>query len=212
MLQRLVASERPRGFFRGAPGAVMSAAVHGLLIAGAVTATRHDPGMPVATPLIRDPMPWVLEPTSEAPPESPPDMPAWPVLDPASADGMADQLIAVPTAVPTGWPWATMAGDASTVVRSALADVPPELLTRPALEYPAALRAAGIEGTVVIEVIVDATGVPEAESFRVVSSAHPGFEAAARRVVLGARFRPGRWRGRPVRVLIRQPVEFRLTG
>jgi TonB family protein len=64
---------------------------------------------------------------------------------------------------------------------------------------------------VVVEIVVDDQGRPEAGSLRVVSSAHPMFEAEARRVVLATRYRPGRWQGHPVRVLILQPVAFRLS-
>jgi TonB family protein len=90
-------------------------------------------------------------------------------------------------------------------------DEPPYLLTRPALEYPGLLRAAGVDGLVILEVVIDSTGVPEAATLRVLEATHQGFVAAATRVVLGARFRPGRAHGRPVRVLIRQPISFRLT-
>ena len=96
------------------------------------------------------------------------------------------------------------------VHREATVDEPPVVLTHPVLEYPALLRDAGIEGLVIFEVIIDSTGVPEPASLRVIEASHRGFVAAAARVVLGARFRPGRMWGQPVRVLIRQPIMFRL--
>jgi len=97
------------------------------------------------------------------------------------------------------------------VYRALTVDVAPIMLTHPALEYPALLRSAGVEGVVIVEVVIDSAGVPEPGSLRVVQASHQGFVAAATRAVLGARFRPGRARGKPVRVLIRQPIAFRLT-
>jgi protein TonB len=210
---------------------VVSAVVHGLIIVGAVAATRTV-APPTPPPPDVDTLDLVL-----APPDQPRNRPdgggsslvapdrvivehvdvvPFPVdvpdgiAPPESGAGRYSTRI-IGSAQPGGWSWAQGRGDPTLVVSEALADEPPLLLTRPELEYPADLRAAGIAGRVVIEVIIGADGVPEAESFRIVLGDHRGFEAAARRVVLGARFRPGRWRGRPVRVLVRQPVEFRLA-
>jgi TonB family protein len=231
MLKRLVASDRPRNLFRSTPGAAVSLTVHGLLVAGAVVATRAGvpaPGVPALTDTTALFLPESAEPRRD------PGQPQLeiPVIDGRDLAGLAKGMIEVPVDVPNGisppdagpvfgfrvsghpravpWPWATGGGDPAGVVHATVADEAPMLLTSPEPHYPHILRAAGIEGTVVFELIVDTTGLPEAESVRVVSSPHAQFEAAARRVVLGARYRPGRWRGRPVRVLIRQPVEFRL--
>jgi TonB family protein len=233
MLQRLVASDRPRGLLRGTPGAVLSVTVHGLLIAGALAATRPGEAPPSIPPVLEDTVTWALPPTRKASDPSDVSLSRIPVLGTGSLDGLPE-IIGMPAEVSSGipapdaapgfgrgatggsptapWPWATAAGDATAVVAYAVADEAPVLLTRPVLEYPATLRQAGIEDTVMIEVIIDAEGIPEPASFRIVSIRYAGFEAAARRVVLGARYRPGRWRGRPVRILIRQPVAFRLGG
>jgi protein TonB len=231
MLERLVASDRPPGMLRRTPGAALSATVHGLLIAGAVVVTRPAPPPPPAT--VGDTIPWVLPPTDEPSDQSGPGVGDVPVIEGRGLDGLGDLIIGVPVDVPVGipapdagpafrrgapdgartspWPWATTPGaGASAVMHATVADEAPLLLTSPAPVYPATLREAGRQGTVLIEIVVDQEGRPEVETLRVLTSNHPLFEAAARRVVLGARYRPGRWRGRPVRVLIRQPVEFRL--
>ena len=91
-----------------------------------------------------------------------------------------------------------------------LVDEPPELLSHPALHYPDALRLAGIEGRVVVEVVLDTLGHAEGASLRVASSAHPMFEPEARSVVLGSRYRPARMAGRAVRVRILVPVNFQI--
>jgi protein TonB len=233
MLERLVASGRSRNGLLGTPGAALSAAAHGLLIAGAVVVTRQAPPSPVM-PEPTDTIPfYISDPASRPQPAGDPGVPMFPRLD---AGDMVGDLVPVPTFdVPDGveppdqravfagrrtgpgtespslWARPGVAGNPSGPIHAAVADEPPALLTSPAPVYPAMLREAGIEGTVVMEMVVDEEGRPEAETVRVLSSGHQLFEAAARRVVLGARYRPGRWRGRPVRVLIRQPVEFRLT-
>jgi TonB family protein len=70
------------------------------------------------------------------------------------------------------------------------------------------LKDAGIEGQVVIEVVIGVDGHPEPETLRIVSSTNKAFEKPARDVLLGSVFRPGRMRGQAVRVLVRQPVVF----
>ena len=98
--------------------------------------------------------------------------------------------------------------DLQAVFVEALVDEPPIRLSHPNLYYPPLLRDAGIEGTVVFEVIIGVDGHPEAESLRLISSSNKAFERPARDLILGSVFRPGRMRGQPVRVLVRQPVTF----
>jgi periplasmic protein TonB len=86
----------------------------------------------------------------------------------------------------------------------------PELLAGPPPAYPPALREAGVEGDVVIQVVVDTLGRPEPASARIVQHAAPGFETSALRAILAARFRPARVWGRAVRVLVQVPVAFNL--
>jgi len=88
---------------------------------------------------------------------------------------------------------------------------PPALLAGPPLAYPELLRRGGITGTVVVQVVIDTLGRAEPGSL-VLESSHAGFEAAARAYVLGAVFRPGRTRGRTVRVLVRLPIAFTLAS
>jgi TonB family protein len=108
--------------------------------------------------------------------------------------------------------WGEPGGGPGGAAYSALTvDEPPRLLTLPPLEYPPLLRTAGLDGLVVIEVVIDSTGRPEPATLRVVEASHRGFVPEAMRVVTGARFRPGRVRGQAVRVLIRQPIAFRLA-
>ena len=87
---------------------------------------------------------------------------------------------------------------------------PPVLLTAPIPEYPRRLREAGIQGQVIVEAVVDTLGLVEPGSLRVVRADQADFEASALASIRAALFRPARVMGRPVRVLVRVPVSFRL--
>ncbi len=104
---------------------------------------------------------------------------------------------------------AQVANDVST---ESMVDQRPVFLSGPRLQYPALLRQAGIQGTVLVRAIIDTTGRAEPASVQVVKSPHPGFDQAAMNAVLRARFRHGVFRGRAVPVLIEFPVEFRTGG
>lgn len=86
----------------------------------------------------------------------------------------------------------------------------PELLTAPTPVYPPLLRAAGVQGRVIVAAVVDTLGQAENGSVRIVLSDNSGFDAAALATVRAARFRPARIYGRAVRVLVQVPVVFRL--
>jgi TonB family protein len=87
----------------------------------------------------------------------------------------------------------------------------PELLSAPTPAYPPLLRAASIQGQVIVTAVVDTLGLAENGSVRIVRSDNSGFDAAALATVRAARFRPGRVYGRAVRVLVQVPVVFRLN-
>lgn len=87
-------------------------------------------------------------------------------------------------------------------------DEPVVPLYQPAPRYPPALQQMGVSGRVVVLFVVDTLGTVEPGSWRVLSSTHPAFEAAAREAILRSRFQPARIRGRPVRQLVQQPLGF----
>ncbi|MBI4420727.1 MAG: TonB family protein [Gemmatimonadetes bacterium] len=92
----------------------------------------------------------------------------------------------------------------------AVVDEKPERISTPMLDYPDLLRQAGIEGTVVVEVIIDTTGHAEPNSLRIVQSTNKAFELSARDAVLKSLYRPGRVRGQAVRVLVQVPISFNI--
>jgi periplasmic protein TonB len=82
---------------------------------------------------------------------------------------------------------------------------------QPVPRYPTALAAAGIEGKVAMEFIIDTAGKVEGGSIRVLESSHQTFEAAAREAMKAAVFRPARLSNHPVRQLTRQSIRFVAT-
>ena len=66
-----------------------------------------------------------------------------------------------------------------------------EVLSFMQQSYPTLLRQAGIEGTAIVEVMVDTNGVVIPSYTRVLQSTHPLFAEAAQLVALRARFEPG---------------------
>ena len=76
------------------------------------------------------------------------------------------------------------------------------------ITYPMIARRAGIEGMVVVRVVIEDTGVPSTPV--VIQSAHEILDKAAVEAVLKQRFTPGRQRGRAVRTHMAIPVRFAL--
>jgi TonB family protein len=76
------------------------------------------------------------------------------------------------------------------------------------LLYPEALRQQGIEGRVMVEIVIDTTGRAEPDSVRARYASHLELIAPSLAVVAHCRYRPGRINGRPVRVRVRVPVNF----
>ena len=218
MFSRLIAS-RSRGTERVPRGAGLIALLgHGVVVAGALVGTFRPTHPPHPIPAVV--MPW-REPAARTAPIGARVPPAPPVEDPVQVP------VEVQTDLPrivgsrpvdatewTAWPGVTLPGDPLTDGGSPwtpdVVDEPPALLAGRAPSYPELLRAAGIAGRVVVEAVIDTLGHAEA-AVRIVESSHSGLEGPALDYVRRAVFRPGRMHGRPVRVLVRLPVDFRLS-
>jgi len=86
---------------------------------------------------------------------------------------------------------------------------PPELVPLSASpEYPVSLLSKGIRGTVVSAAIIDTTGRADPASIRIVTASESAFGTAMERFLKQARWRPGRYHGRPMRVCVVIPMEF----
>ena len=81
----------------------------------------------------------------------------------------------------------------------------------PAPRYPDALRAAGIEGQVIVLFVVNEGGRVELSSVRFTRSDSPLFEAAVRDALGNMRFGAAEVGGKKVRQLVQMPFVFSLT-
>lgn len=206
-------------------GRVASLTVHAGLIALAIWSTQRPP---LAPPTPREyPMIFSLPdrdrtaPPPPAVPAAPPGtwrMPAppgaIPLALPTLAPVPAPEWPTVPLGLIPGTPGLAAVPPSSSpaegLVDIRVVEELPVLLSHPAPRYPDILRQAGTEGRVVVEAVIDTTGRAERDGLRVVSSTHPLFAPEASALVLGSRYRPARFGGRPVRVRIMVPVEFAL--
>ncbi|HEU4748250.1 MAG TPA: TonB-dependent receptor plug domain-containing protein [Gemmatimonadaceae bacterium] len=74
--------------------------------------------------------------------------------------------------------------------------------------YPASLFAAGVEGIVMAEFIVEVTGRIDENSFAIVSASHPLFAEAVSRAIESAIYSPAIKEGVAVRQVVHQRFEF----
>ncbi|MBN1306519.1 MAG: energy transducer TonB, partial [Chitinispirillaceae bacterium] len=74
--------------------------------------------------------------------------------------------------------------------------------------YPDRARELEIEGTLEVIIIIDTQG--KVASVEVVRSPHSSITAAARKIIETWRFKPARNKGVPVRMRVRQVIEFTL--
>lgn len=77
------------------------------------------------------------------------------------------------------------------------------------VQYPEMARRAGIEGRVTVQFIVNENG--DVENAEVVRGIGGGCDEAALKVVREAKFKPGRQKGKPVRVRFALSINFRLS-
>jgi protein TonB len=224
MFDRLVASAPPKSW--SALGTLSSVAIHGAVLVLAVRATVGTGGgtgtVAVDTTMV------FVEPRDESKAEEPPPVPAL-----AAPEGF--NVVIAPAAIPTSIPpndlretfdprdytgigvertgnaplaFGTADVPSGGTWAEAAVDEKPEILSSPPLVYPDLLRQAGIEGSVLVEAIVDTTGRAEPGSIRVIQSANALFNPPALDVIARAVYRPGRVNGEPVRVLVNVPVNF----
>jgi TonB family protein len=89
-------------------------------------------------------------------------------------------------------------------------DVPPAMLTRDPIRYPASMYAQHAQGNVTLRIFIDAVGRVHPESTQVAeSSGVPAFDSAAVSGVRDLQFTPAKRKGTPVAVSVLFPVYFR---
>ncbi len=97
------------------------------------------------------------------------------------------------------------------VFMEAVVDERPQVLSAPQVGYPPLLRQAKIQGRVLVQFILDTLGRAEPQSVKIVQSPNSGFDEEATSYVLHTTFRPARVHGRPVRVLLNLPIDFKIN-
>lgn len=86
-------------------------------------------------------------------------------------------------------------------------DPPEPLFQEPTIQYPLSLWDAGVEGDVLLRVLVNEVG--EVDSVEVLEpSDHPGFDQAAVKGARDLRFRPARRGDRRITAWAQVPVRF----
>ncbi len=100
----------------------------------------------------------------------------------------------------------------SSVYGEADVDTRPERLSGPLPRYPATLRQAGVEGTVMIEFVITPKGTVDSSSVAVVQSTNPAFEGPAKDVISRSIYSPGEVNGAPVSTLVSQQIGFSIAG
>jgi len=101
---------------------------------------------------------------------------------------------------------------ATDVYAQAVLDSPPATLRCPTPSYPDSLRRAGVQGRVMLELVIDTLGRPEPGSMRVRATPHDSLSRAAIQAVLLCEFAPGRLRDHAVRTLVSIPFDFKSPG
>lgn len=176
------------------------------------TGPRAPAGRQAAPPSVHAEAPSIAPAPTSIPSIAPPAID--PVTIPMPSTGVA------PATTPGGASgrWAvgvlgtTLPGDPAAPWSADQVDQPTELLGTVTPRYPEAFRRSGIAGTVTLRYVVDSVGRVERGSFQVVEATDSAFALAARDALAGARFRPARAGGRPVRQLVHQRIVFALGG
>lgn len=77
--------------------------------------------------------------------------------------------------------------------------------------YPETMLRRRIEGSVIVQYVVDTTGRADTATFRVLSATHNDFARAVRDVLPLMRFRPAMMANRRVSQLVQQPFAFKIV-
>ncbi len=86
-------------------------------------------------------------------------------------------------------------------------DEPPVLLSKIKLKYPEEAKSKGIEGKVFLKLIISKTGTVEKVE---VLKGIPELNQAAMDAVKNLKLKPAKYKGKPVRAVVRIPIDFKL--
>jgi len=86
-------------------------------------------------------------------------------------------------------------------------DEAPQLLSSIKLKYPPDAKKKGIEGKVVVKILISKTGAVETTE---IAKSIPELDAAAIDAIKKVKFKPGKYKGKPVDVWVRIPINFEI--
>jgi TonB family protein len=78
--------------------------------------------------------------------------------------------------------------------------------------YPPAMLRNRVEGEVLVQFVVNESGVADMSTFRVVRSTNIEFTEAAKAAIQATRFSPAKLNGNSVRQVVQQPITFALRN
>ena len=107
---------------------------------------------------------------------------------------------------------AGLAGTDSTVYDTTQVSERPSVRSAPELTYPPIERERGIEGRVIVDVVIGADGKPDQNSAHIVQNADPAMDRAALRWIKSVSYWPACRDAHAVRVRVSQPVDFCVFG
>jgi len=138
-----------------------------------------------------------------------PTDPSLPTSAPLPANGGDTTLI---SEIRGGGSGAAPTVGGTSLATDATVDLPVRALVDRAPAYPETLRAAGIDGMVRVQFVVDTTGRAELSTVRVIDSSHELFTRSVLASLRQARFTPGEVSGRRVRTLVERAYRFDIAG
>ena len=202
-----------------------SISLHAALIVGAIVLTTQAPAIVDPPTIIIPIVPYVTAQTPKPAPSEPalarlpgapaiptlpialPDVPTFDVDKPFARDIPPGAIFHRPDA-PIG-PAPVATGSVHTY--GSVERIATPLAGNGSPNYPRSLRAAGVEGSVVVTFVVDTAGRAEPASITIVTATHALFADAVRQWLLRTRYAPAEIRGTRVRQLVQQEVGFKLN-
>jgi TonB family protein len=112
------------------------------------------------------------------------------------------------TTAPTSRPQPQRVSDHQTFFEFQVEQQVKPLPGNPAPHYPLELQLTNVEGRVTTQFVVDTTGLPLMDTFKVLQSNDTRFVAPVRDAVAGSRFAPAEVGGKKVKQLLQMPYEF----
>ncbi len=234
MFDNLIESKR-KGF-KSTGQTLISAVIHVVVVFAAIQATTG--AAETLREILQDTTAFFLKPPEPPPPpENPPPPPE--AIITANPPPMGFQTVIPPTDIPqeippidlnekfnaadfsgrgveggiaTGVVGGTGPVEVGETFIEAEVDDPVRPISQPSPRYPPTLQAAGIQGRVEVQYVVDTTGHAEPSSWKILRSTNKMFEEPARESIMKSVFRPARIRGRAVRQLVQQAIGFTIQN